>query len=153
MSNEDSAETLAALEAAKAKYAEERAKRLRADGADQWQDFSGEYKDFDRDPYVEPGFTRDALTEEVEVVIVGAGFGGMLAAAQLRQQGITNFRIIDKAGAWYSYGTQRIGQGRENAKMFLKDNPILMAEIEEKVKVLLGVKEAAAPGAPEETEE
>jgi cation diffusion facilitator CzcD-associated flavoprotein CzcO len=105
MSNEDSAETLAALEAAKAKYAEERAKRLRADGADQWQDFSGEYKDFDRDPYVEPGFTRDALTEEVEVVIVGAGFGGMLAAAQLRQQGIDNFRIIDKAGdfggTWY----------------------------------------------------
>ncbi len=61
--------------------------------------------------------------------------------------------IIDKAGAWYSYGTQRIGQGRENAKMFLKDNPVLMAEIEEKVKVLLGVKTAEAPGVPEETEE
>ena len=61
--------------------------------------------------------------------------------------------IIDKAGAWYSYGTQRIGQGRENAKMFLKDNPVLMAEIEEKVKVLLGVKAAEAPGVPEETEE
>ncbi|WP_411282517.1 recombinase RecA [Gemmatimonas sp.] len=61
--------------------------------------------------------------------------------------------IIDKAGAWYSYGTQRIGQGRENAKMFLKDNPVLMAEIEEKVKVLLGVKVAEVPGAPEETEE
>ena len=61
--------------------------------------------------------------------------------------------IIDKAGAWYSYGAQRIGQGRENAKMFLKDNPVLMAEIEEKVKVLLGVKVAEAPGAPEETEE
>ena len=61
--------------------------------------------------------------------------------------------IIDKAGAWYSYGTQRIGQGRENAKMFLKDNPVLMAEIEEKVKVLLGVKVAEAPGAPEDTEE
>ena len=61
--------------------------------------------------------------------------------------------IIDKAGAWYSYGTQRIGQGRENAKMFLKDNPVLMAEIEEKVKVLLGVKVAEAPGVPEETEE
>ena len=105
MTTEDSAETLAALEAAKAKYAEERAKRLRSDGASQWQDFSGEYKDFDRDPYVEPGFTRDPLTEEVEVVIVGAGFGGMLAAAQLRQQGIDSFRIIDKAGdfggTWY----------------------------------------------------
>lgn len=61
--------------------------------------------------------------------------------------------IIDKAGAWYSYGTQRIGQGRENAKMFLKDNPVLMAEIEEKVKVLLGVKAAEVPGAPEEPEE
>ena len=55
--------------------------------------------------------------------------------------------IIDKSGAWYSYGTQRIGQGRENAKMFLKDNPAMMAEIEEKVKVVLGIKidpEAAA---------
>ena len=55
--------------------------------------------------------------------------------------------IIDKSGAWYSYGNQRIGQGRENAKMFLKDNPVLMAEIEEKVKVVLGI--GAGAGAPE----
>ena len=48
--------------------------------------------------------------------------------------------IIEKSGAWYSYGAQRIGQGRENAKMFLKDNPVLMAEVEEKVKVVLGVR-------------
>jgi len=47
--------------------------------------------------------------------------------------------IIEKSGAWYSYGDQRIGQGRENAKLFLKDNPKVMAEIEEKVKVVLGV--------------
>ena len=60
--------------------------------------------------------------------------------------------IIDKAGAWYSYGTQRIGQGRENAKMFLKDNPVLLAEIEEKVKVVLGIKTADLV-VPEETEE
>lgn len=59
--------------------------------------------------------------------------------------------IIDKAGAWYSYGTQRIGQGRENAKMFLKDNPTLMAEVEEKVKAVLGVKGLEGPG--EEAEE
>jgi recombination protein RecA len=60
--------------------------------------------------------------------------------------------IIDKSGAWYSYGSQRIGQGRENAKLFLKDNPALMAEIEEKVKTVLGVKVAEeAPAAePEE---
>ena len=55
--------------------------------------------------------------------------------------------IIDKAGAWYSYGAQRIGQGRENAKLFLKDNPALMAEVEEKVKAVLGVRgEAVATG-------
>jgi recombination protein RecA len=48
--------------------------------------------------------------------------------------------IIEKSGAWYSYGNQRIGQGRENAKMFLKDNPTLMTEIEEKVKGILGIR-------------
>ena len=50
--------------------------------------------------------------------------------------------IIEKSGAWYSYGTQRIGQGRENAKMFLKDNPAVMLEIEEKVKTVLGINKA-----------
>src|SRR5918993_1133118 len=56
--------------------------------------------------------------------------------------------IIDKSGAWYSYGSQRIGQGRENAKMFLKDNPALLAEGEEKVKGVLGIgaKDAAPEG-------
>ncbi|MFN9204277.1 MAG: recombinase RecA [Gemmatimonas sp.] len=61
--------------------------------------------------------------------------------------------IIDKAGAWYSYGSQRIGQGRENAKMFLQDNPALMAEIEEKVKVVLGVKGADVAPATDEAED
>ena len=50
--------------------------------------------------------------------------------------------IIQKSGAWYSYGDQRIGQGRENAKMFLKDNPVMMAEVEGKVKEFLGMKHA-----------
>ena len=40
--------------------------------------------------------------------------------------------IIKKSGAWYSYGEQRIGQGRENVKKFLRDNPDLAKEIEEK---------------------
>jgi recombination protein RecA len=47
--------------------------------------------------------------------------------------------IIEKSGAWYSYNGQKIGQGRENAKLYLKDNPALQAEIEEKVKVILGM--------------
>lgn len=48
--------------------------------------------------------------------------------------------IIEKSGAWYSYSGQRIGQGRENAKLFLKDNPTMMSEIDEKVKGVLGLK-------------
>ncbi|MCE9602032.1 MAG: recombinase RecA [Gemmatimonadetes bacterium] len=58
--------------------------------------------------------------------------------------------IIEKSGAWYSYGTQRIGQGRENAKLFLKDNPAVMAEIEEKVKGVLGINKVAAESETEE---
>ncbi len=57
--------------------------------------------------------------------------------------------IIEKSGAWYSYGGQRIGQGRENAKMFLKDNPAMMTEIEDKVKTVLGMTNDGGNGASE----
>ena len=42
--------------------------------------------------------------------------------------------IIDKSGAWYSYKDEKIGQGRENTKQFLKDNPSLLEEIETKIR-------------------
>jgi recombination protein RecA len=42
--------------------------------------------------------------------------------------------VVEKSGAWYSYGDERIGQGRENAKQFLKDNPEVAAAIEEKIR-------------------
>ena len=45
-----------------------------------------------------------------------------------------NDNIIVKSGAWYAYNDQKIGQGRENAKMFLKDNPQILEEVEEKVR-------------------
>ena len=48
--------------------------------------------------------------------------------------------IIDRSGAWYSYGKERIGQGRENAKLYLKDHEDVMAEIEEKVRAVLGIE-------------
>ena len=48
--------------------------------------------------------------------------------------------VINKAGAWFSYGDVRLGQGRENTKAFLQDNPELAAEIEAKVKDVLGMK-------------
>jgi cyclohexanone monooxygenase len=87
------------------KYAEERAKRLRADANNQYQEITGKFAHYNDDPYVEPGFTRPALQEELDVVIVGGGFGGLLAAARLQKVGITTIRIIEKAGdfggTWY----------------------------------------------------
>ena len=47
--------------------------------------------------------------------------------------------IVDKSGSWFSYGDQRIGQGRENAKTFLKDNPEIMDEIEMKIRASHGL--------------
>jgi recombination protein RecA len=60
--------------------------------------------------------------------------------------------IIEKSGAWYSYNGQKIGQGRENAKMYLKDNPVILAEIEEKVKVVLGIGADQSGSVPEPEE-
>jgi cyclohexanone monooxygenase len=87
------------------KYAAERAKRLRADGNNQYQEITGALEHYNADPYVDPGFTRPALQEELDAVIVGGGFGGLLAAARLQKVGITNIRIMEKAGdfggTWY----------------------------------------------------
>lgn len=86
------------------KYAEERAKRLRPDGNNQYREVAGDLSRYENDPYTKP-FTRAALHEELEALIVGGGFGGLLAAARLQQVGITVIRIIEKAGdfggTWY----------------------------------------------------
>ncbi len=52
--------------------------------------------------------------------------------------------IIDKSGAWFSYGSEKLGQGKENAKITIKENPELMAELEGKIKEALGFGEALA---------
>jgi recombination protein RecA len=48
-------------------------------------------------------------------------------------------RIIEKSGAWFAYGGERLGQGRENAKQFLKDNPAVYKAIEDRVRRELGM--------------
>jgi cation diffusion facilitator CzcD-associated flavoprotein CzcO len=91
------------IDAAKERYRIEREKRLRADGLAQYRSLR-DY-DLDRDPWADPDFTRDPVTEELDVVILGAGFAGMLTAINLRKRGITSFRIVEKAadvgGTWY----------------------------------------------------
>ena len=93
------------VEEIEARYQAERAKRLRPDGLAQYADIRLLDGDLDRDPYVDTPLVRDALDEEVDVVIVGSGLGGLQAAVRLAQQGVTNVRIIDKAGdfggTWY----------------------------------------------------
>ena len=89
------------------KYRTERDKRIRPDGLDQYVEMQGEFDHFAIDPYVEPGFTREPLIDEVEVVLIGGGFGGLLAAARMQENGVESkdIRIIDKAGdvggTWY----------------------------------------------------
>ena len=87
------------------KYRQERDKRIRADGNDQYIEVTGDFSHYIDDPYVEPGFERDAINAEVEVLIIGGGFGGMLAAARLRDTGINDLMIVEKGGGfggtWY----------------------------------------------------
>jgi cation diffusion facilitator CzcD-associated flavoprotein CzcO len=92
-------------EALRAKYREERDKRLRPDGNEQYVEVKGDFSRYVDDPYVDPGFTREPLTDAVDVVIIGGGFGGLLAGARLREAGVKDIRIIEKGGdfggTWY----------------------------------------------------
>jgi cation diffusion facilitator CzcD-associated flavoprotein CzcO len=93
------------IEALREKYRAERDRRLRADGLDQYVEVAGRFEDFARDPWADPAFTREPLHDQVDVAIIGAGFGGLLVGARLRELGVQDIRLIDKAadvgGTWY----------------------------------------------------
>ena len=87
------------------KYADERAKRLRPDGVDQYRPLAEMGADFARDPHADPHFTREPVRREAEALIIGGGFAGLLSAANLRKVGVNDIVIIDRAadfgGTWY----------------------------------------------------
>ena len=91
--------------ALRAKYLDERNKRLRTEGNAQYREVTGDLQRFTDDPYIEAPIVREPVTEEIDVAIVGGGFGGMLAAVRLEQAGLGNFRIFEKGGdfggTWY----------------------------------------------------
>ncbi|MBR4174689.1 MAG: recombinase RecA [Lachnospiraceae bacterium] len=58
----------------------------------------------------------------------------------------TNCNIVNKSGAWYAYNGEKIGQGRENAKIYLQDNPAVFEEIEKKVREYYGIGVQAGAG-------
>ncbi len=90
--------------ALKAKYAEERDKRLRADASAQYVRLESEFADLAVDPYT-PMVEREPVTDHVTFAFVGGGFAGLCAGARLKQAGIDSVRIIDKGGdfggTWY----------------------------------------------------
>jgi cyclohexanone monooxygenase len=92
-------------DALREKYRAERDKRLRADGNQQYREIAGEFARYLDDPYVPPGFTREPLTDDTDVVVIGGGFGGLLAGARLREAGVKDIRLIEKGGdfggTWY----------------------------------------------------
>ncbi len=61
--------------------------------------------------------------------------------------------IVDKSGAWFSYGDERIGQGRENAKTFLKENAAIALDIEDKIRAAHGLDFDMPPGAEKEDDD
>jgi len=65
----------------------------------------------------------------------------------------TNLEIIKKSGAWYSYEEERIGQGRENAKIYLRDHPDLMVRLEDQIRDIYHLGQRPTPPPTSETEE
>ena len=88
----------------RAKYRYERDKRLREDGNAQYQEVADEFASYTDDPYTE-WVERDPLHDEVQVAIIGGGFGGLLMGGRLREAGFDDIRVIEKAGdfggTWY----------------------------------------------------
>jgi recombination protein RecA len=79
------------------------------------------------------------------------GYGeGISRTGELIDIGIEN-RIIEKSGSWFSYGDVRLGQGRENAKRFLQENPDASAEIESKLRGVMGIGNHGIRAVPSQT--
>ncbi|MFE4537644.1 flavin-containing monooxygenase [Streptomyces scopuliridis] len=92
-------------EALRARYRAERDRRIRPEGNKQYQRVDGEFGYYADDPYADRTADRDPLHDRVEVLVIGGGFGGLLAGARLRQAGVESIRMIEKAGdfggTWY----------------------------------------------------
>jgi recombination protein RecA len=69
---------------------------------------------------------------------------GISREGEILELGVAN-KIVDKSGAWYAYNGEKIGQGKDNARVFLKERPELAREIENKIRAAVGVAATPAP--------
>ncbi|MEB8337444.1 flavin-containing monooxygenase [Streptomyces endophyticus] len=87
------------------RYRAERERRVRPEGAAQYRSTTADFGYFAADPYAGEVPAREPLCDEVDVAIVGGGFGGILAGARMRQQGLEKVRVIEQGGdfggTWY----------------------------------------------------
>jgi cyclohexanone monooxygenase len=92
-------------DAIRARYAAEKARRMRPDGTAQFTFLEGELEAFDRDPHTDGIAERDPVSEAVDVLVIGAGIGGIQAAVWLQKASVSDVRIVDVAGdfggTWY----------------------------------------------------
>ncbi|EEG08254.1 recombinase RecA [Pseudogulbenkiania ferrooxidans] len=89
-------------------------------------------------PFRQAGFDilyGEGISREGEIVELGVEHG-----------------FVEKSGAWYSYNGQKIGQGKDNTRLWLKDNPAIAREIEGKIREAVGINVAITEGQPEEEE-
>ncbi len=102
MTEQDNGAEGSAFDKLRKRYRQEQQKRIRPEGMGQWRELGEE---LDQDPFIDHGFARDPFVEDTTVVVVGGGFAGMLTAIDLVKHGITDFRIVEKAGdfggTWY----------------------------------------------------
>ncbi|MFJ4616591.1 flavin-containing monooxygenase [Streptomyces sp. NPDC088812] len=94
-----------ALDRLRERYRIERERRVRPDGARQYLAADAEFGYYAADPYAGEVAEREPVRDRVDVAVVGGGFGGILAGARLRQQGVERVRLIEKGGdfggTWY----------------------------------------------------
>jgi cation diffusion facilitator CzcD-associated flavoprotein CzcO len=101
----DSPNLAEAIEHMREKYRGEREKRLRPEGIEQFVEVKGKFAHFGDDPFTKELVEREATQDEVEVVIIGGGFGGLLSAARLSEAGFNDICVIEEGadfgGTWY----------------------------------------------------
>ncbi|MGC1469708.1 MAG: NAD(P)/FAD-dependent oxidoreductase [Sphingorhabdus sp.] len=92
------------IQTIRSKYAEERDKRVRADGNDQYVEIAGRFAHYKEDPYI-PVQPREPVTDHVTFAFIGGGFAGLVTAAKLKEAGVDDVRIVEKGGdfggTWY----------------------------------------------------